>query len=971
MLFAQGVKNSMPPLSRRGALSYNDRMDKNDWFPKNPWFSADTPEGGRFRFKWKLPLAFAALALLLFAFFPTMARVYTDFLWYQAEGFLSVWLRDILYSWATFAFVFTVSFLFLISQWGSARRHIGRSSPGMIAEHFAGPQIRTVVLLAALFFSFSMGGAFREQWKVLLSALVGAPFGEADPIFGMDAGFFVFTLPAISTVTGWFLALVMLSLIGCSAIYVLGSLPDFRSAPVWKSPIDRKAVSHLLRLCALAVFLWGVERWLARYDILFSGNGVVYGAGFVDSVVTLPAQTLLAILSWAAAVVLVLPMRKGKKVLLALAGTVLAVHVIAMGVLPSLVQRFIVEPNEFARERSYIERGIASTLKAYGLDAVKTETVVPAPSITRDDLSREAETLRNIRIWDEGPLLRSYKQLQEIRTYYDFDQVDMDRYTVGGARRQVMLSARELDLKELQTRTWVNTRLEFTHGFGVVMNPVTEIASEGQPKLWIRDIPPQVSIPLSIDRPQIYYGEKTAPYVFVRTTVKEFDYPLGDSNSRTVYDGRGGVGIGSLLRRVAFAIRFRDSRILFTDVFTPESRVLFVRSVTERLHAVAPFLLFDRDPYLAVVDGRLLWITDAVTVSDGYPYSQPVTVQDPLTSDRRTVNTVRGSVTATVDAYDGTITLYAVTPDDPILQTWSRIYPGLFTPGDTISASLRGHLRYPKDLFSIQAEIYRTYHMREPNTFYNKEDVWERTTRNGQRQGMDSYYSTLRLRGGKNVEFALITPFMPVGKDNLIAWMAGRCDAPNRGQLVVYTLPKQLLVYGPAQVEALTNQHPEISAQLSLWSQRGSDVIRGNITVTPVGESLLYTQSLYLKAENSDLPELKRVIVSSGGRVEWGESLDEALMRFLADAGAPAQGGSGAGGDAAHGRLSTSDPGLSDPARRKAATLAREGVGIMARSRAALASGDWAAYGEGIRKVEDLLAQISELTETSADLPSK
>ncbi len=918
--------------------------------------------------RWKLSLAFTAAGLLLFAFFPGFARIYTDFLWYHTEGFLSMWLRDILYSGATFAFISVVSFLFLVFQWGTARRRIARSPEESLGARFSARQIRAGLLFAAAFFAISFGGTLREQWKVLFSAIAGASFGTVDPVFGLDVGFFVFTLPALSSITGWFFSLSLLSLIGCAGIYVFGSLPDLGNTSFRRARIDGKATRHLLRLGAFAVFLWGAERWLARYDVLFSTHGVLFGASFVDSAVTLPAQTILALLSWAAAAILaILPLRRGMKPLLALAAVVLAVHVVAIGVLPPLVQRFIVEPNEFERERPYIERCIASTLKAYGLDSVKTETVVPAASITAEDIRREEETLRNICIWDDSPLLRSYKQLQEIRTYYDFEQVDMDRYVVGNERRQVMLSARELDLNDLQTRTWVNTRLEFTHGYGLVMNPVTEIASGGQPKLWIRDIPPKSSVPVRIDRPQIYFGEKPAPYVFVRTTVKEFDYPLGDSNARTVYDGKGGVGIGSLTRRVAFAVRFGDTKILFTNVFTPESRILYRRSVTERLRAVAPFLLFDRDPYLAVTDGRLVWIVDAMTVTDGYPYSYPVTVRDPLTSEPRRINAIRGSVTATVDAYDGTITLYATDPDDPILKTWSRIYPGIFTPGDRMTPDLRNHLRYPRDLFSIQAEIYRTYHMKEPNTFYNREDVWERTTRNGQRQGMDSYYTTLRLRGEADVEFVLISPFMPTGKDNLIAWMAGRCDAPNRGKLVVYTLPKQLLVYGPAQVEALTNQHPEISAQLSLWSQRGSDVIRGSYIVTPVGDSLLYTQSLYLKAENSDLPELKRVIVSSGGRVEWGETLDEALARFIGSESATTPKASETEWSRA-GLSGPVAPGAPAAPDRWAATLAREGVDIMSRSKRALASGDWGTYGDGIRRVEDILARIAGLSSASPDL---
>ncbi len=491
-------------------------------------------------------------------------------------------------------------------------------------------------------------------------------------------------------------------------------------------------------------------------------------------------------------------------------------------------------------------------------------------------MEQNRDTIDNIRLWDHAPLLRSYKQLQEIRTYYDFSNVDIDRYTFDGKYRQVMLSPRELDLKGMQNPTWINTRLEFTHGYGIVMNPVNEVAGSGLPRLWVRDLPPKTEVPLSITRPEIYYGEKPSSYIFVGTTVREFDYPMGDSNVRTTYEGKGGVPMGTLFRRILYAIRFADFKILFSDVFTENSRVKYHQNIRERLTRVAPFLYFDRDPYLVVSEGRLVWMQDAYTAADRYPYSQPVSL-----GRGQGINYIRNSVKATVDAYDGTMKFFVSDPDDPVLKAWSGVFPDLFRPLSEMPSGLKAHLRYPQDLFSIQSEIYRIYHMTDANTFYNKEDVWDRSSSGDKKGILEAYYVNMRLVGEEKSEFVLITPFMPVNRDNMIAWMAGRSDGDNYGQLLVYQFPKQKLIYGPSQVEALTNQNSEISAQLSLWSQRGSAVIRGNMTVVPVGNGILYVQPLYLRAENSELPELRRVITSTGGRVVWGETLEESLLRLL------------------------------------------------------------------------------------------
>ena len=468
-------------------------------------------------------------------------------------------------------------------------------------------------------------------------------------------------------------------------------------------------------------------------------------------------------------------------------GVLFVSGIVLRGIYPEIIQKYIVVPNEFSKETPYIEHNIKATIEAYGLNNLTILNVDPDDRVTESDVEADPEALVNIRLWEHGPLLKNYKQLQEIRSYYDFLNADIDRYFIDGRYRQVMLAPRELNLRELQNPTWTNTKLEFTHGYGIVMNPVNEVGPSGQPILWVKDLPPVASVPMDITNPQIYYGEAPENYVFVKTTVQEFDYPMGESNVRTTYDGKGGVPIGSIWRRLLYALSFNDSKILFSDVFTSESRVMYHKNVRERLHKVAPFLVYDGDPYLAVVKGRLLWIQDCYTVTGDYPYSEPVVIS--TGKGRAKINYIRNSVKATVDAYDGTMKFYVMDEKDPLLTTWRKIFPALFTDGSNMDPQLRQHIRYPKGLFSIQSEIYRTYHMGDPNTFYNKEDVWE-TLRADDRGSMDSYYLIMTLAGESKPEFVVISPFMPVGKSNMIAWLAGRSDGDNYGKLVVYRVPQ-------------------------------------------------------------------------------------------------------------------------------------------------------------------------------------
>jgi uncharacterized membrane protein (UPF0182 family) len=608
-----------------------------------------------------------------------------------------------------------------------------------------------------------------------------------------------------------------------------------------------------------------------------------------------------------------------------------------------------------------LEFHIGATRRAFGLDSVKTFQMTPNAEATMADMEEDSETASNIRLWDYGPLLRTYKQLQEIRTYYDFSDIDIDRYKLDGKNRQVMLSVRELDSSQLQNRTWVNTHLEFTHGYGVVMNPVNEMEEGGLPVFFMKDLPPKSAIPVTIDRPQVYYGEQTSTYALVRTLVNEFDYPMGDSNARSSYEGEGGVEIFPLARRLLYAIKFRDSEIFFTNSLKSDSRILYYRNIREAITKIAPFLILEEDMYPVISGGKILWLQDAYTASSRYPYSRPLSRASATQSELEAysgVNYIRNSVKIIVDAYDGSMKFYVSDPTDPIIQTWAEVFPDLFEPADGVPPEIREHFRYPEEFFEAQSEIYRIYHMTDTNTYYNREDVWV-TTPQGQERRIRPNYVTMQLLDERHTEFTLIAPFMPQGRNNLIGWMAGRSDGSHYGELVVYQFPKQEMIFGPSQVDALIDQNPEISPQLSLWSQRGSDVIRGDLLVIPIGNSLLYVQPLYLKAEHGELPELKRVILSTGGRVAWGETFDGAIAALFGT-GSPKKEASGTATSA------QTNPTSADAAAGSGANLselAREARIHFEDATNASRGGDWAGYGAELKKLEETLRRIEKLAE--------
>lgn len=900
------------------------------------------PRGGRLL--WILLPLFLALVA-----WPAFARLATDWLWFDSLGFSAVFRTRILTRAALTLGSSLLLFAFLSLNWVAAWRR----SKDELAEAWSirwNPRfLPWAILGAAAFLSLGNSMGSGAAWETVLGFFKGGDFGQKDAIFGRDIGFYVFTLPFLALARSWLLNALFLALAGTAVLSLPGRLGRFFAMDFSLRPQTKR---HLLSLASALVLAWSSGFLLDRWNLLYSPSGIVFGPGYTDIHALLPALTVLFVLGAAAAVLVLTGAGRSRRALWWTLGGLAAAVFILRSLVPGLMQSYVVKPNEFERERTYIGHHIAATLDAFGLQEVTVLDVTPESEVFPAEVAANSDTIRNIRLWDYGPLLRTYKQLQEIRSYYDFTDVDIDRYRFDGQMRQVMLSARELDPDQLQNRTWVNTHLEFTHGYGLVMNPVNEVGPSGLPILFIRDLPPKVDVPLEIDRPQIYYGEKANTYALVKTDVKEFDYPMGEANARSTYEGLGGVGIGSAWRRLLFATRFGDTEIFFTGSLRPESRILYNRNIKDALARLAPFLLYDADPYLVVLGGRLVWVQDAYTATDRYPYSRPVSLNDPTLSNFQGANYLRNSVKATVDAYDGTITFYAMDSRDPLISMWRSVFPTLFKPASAMPAELRDHLRYPEGLFEIQSAVYRTYHMKDPNTFYNKEDVWT-ITPEGSRKPVSPNYTILRLMGEKQPEFALIIPFLPVGRNNMIAWMAGRSDGEHYGKLVVYKFPKQRLIFGPAQIEALIDQNPEISAQLSLWSQRGSEVIRGDLLVVPVGKGLLYVQPLYLKAERGDLPELKRIILSTGGRVAMAETFDEALARVIGKpAGKPAAVPAGPGAPS---------PAPSSPAAggEELKNLAREARKAYEAAESAQRAGDWARYGEELRKLESILNRMT------------
>lgn len=828
----------------------------------------------------KFQIYFVILILIFFAGLITV-NLYTDYLWFQALNFSQIFLISLR---AKILIFVAAAFIFFI--FAGINLLISRN------------RAKIKILIVSII-SLYIGLIFSSQWFVVLQYLNQLPFNLKDPIFLKDIAFYVFSLPFYLVLWRFAITCVIITIILIALDYFSSYISSFFKQPdapginpdinpplkVKIQPFKpkRKSLIHLASLGALVFFLIAVRHYLARFSIMYSETGIVVGAGYTDVVIFLPVLKILmtvAVIVGLLFFVWIFYFSKLKKrhILLYIVIVYFLFYFVGGTIIPSIVQSLKVSPNEINLEKPFIENNIKFTRIAYGLDNVEEKDFDVKQEITIEILENEKETIDNVRILDYRPLVQTYKQTQEIRLYYDLSGIDVDRYIINDKYTQVMLAPRELNQNQIaeNAKTWVNLHMVYTHGFGVVMSPVNKVTKQGMPNYLIKDIPPVVEEEnLKILEPRVYYGEKDNDFVLVNTKTNEFDYPKGNTNEYINYDGKGGITLDSFLKKLLMALKFGDIKILLSSDLTPESKIMFQRSIQQRISKLTPFLMLDNDPYIVINNGKLYWIQDAYTVTGNFPYSQKF----------KGINYMRNSVKIVVDAYNGDVSYYVVDENDPLMNVYAKIFPNQFKQFKAMP--LKQNIRYPEDLFKVQSEIFSTYHMDDVTVFYNKEDAWQIPSEiygTGQKTKVEPYYIILKLPNESKEEFVLMTTFTPLRKDNMISWFAARSDGENYGKLLLYKFPKDKLVYGPMQIEAKIDQDSEISQQLTLWSQQGSRVTRGNLLIIPIKNSILYIEPLYIQAEQGQLPELKRVLVSDGERVVMEENLAEALEELFGKA---------------------------------------------------------------------------------------
>jgi uncharacterized protein len=885
-----------------GNLALAQRLKYCDSRDSHPFGAPSTPAIG---LRWLLPLAFglSLLASLL--------------VWHYGQTLFSQWHLDP--TLPTVSPPMPVSFrpgtLWQLGLQSLSRGWMAMALLGLAIALLRFPQVLLVAI--SWIWSSLVSVAVARQWARVLPALQAVPFREVDPVFRQDIGFYIFSLPALELLEFWLMGLMAYGLIAVALTYLLSGDSLSQGRFVGFSAPQRR---HLCGLGGGLLLVVSFSYWLSRYELLYSRRGVSYGASFTDVAVQLPIYTGLCGLTLAIAGLLFWQaIYRGTKPLtgkVALYG--LGIYLGLAGglgwMLPMAVQSFIVQPNELAREQPYLQRTIAYTRKAFGLENIETQTFNPSGQLTYADIQANDLAIRNIRLWDQQPLLDTNRQLQQIRLYYRFPDADIDRYplqvepppnptpkaAVAPRRKaplseiqQVLIAARELDYGAVpkEAQTWVNQRMIYTHGYGFTLSPVNRASPEGLPEYLVKDIgvtegtslttrSPAVRASIPIGQPRIYYGELSNTYVMTGTQVKELDYPSGDENVYNIYDGQGGIPVDSSWRKFLFAKYLNDWRMLFTPEFKPETKLLFRRNINQRIRAIAPFLRYDSDPYLVATNttpdrpdnpSQLFWIVDAYTASDRYPYSD---------GGGSPLNYIRNSVKVVVDAYNGSVAFYIADPSDPIITRWAAIFPDLFRPLSAMPSALRQHLRYPVDFLKLQSDRLMTYHMTDPQVFYNREDQWQIPTEvyGDKPRLVEPYYVITSLPTVQSEEFILLLPFTPMQRSNLVAWLAARSDGANYGKLFLYTFPKQRLVYGPEQIEARINQDPVISQQISLWNRQGSRATQGNLLIIPLEQSLLYVEPLYLEATQNKLPILARVIVAYENRIAMAQTLNQSLQ---------------------------------------------------------------------------------------------
>jgi len=908
-------------------------------------------------------MIYAYVGLLFFVFGLPLIRFllgfYPEYLWFQDVGFSSIFLKiwgfklGLLF----LSFIFVCLFLYINivialrvrAKFLNEPRVVGDNAfidwdklpitKGITFLH----KMKWIKWVIIVMFGIILSSLWIINWEKVLLFLNAVAFDKTDPLFNRDLGFYFFSYPFFQLIQGWCTSILVVTLLLVCAIYFSSQIISIERRNIG---IKKQAKVHLSILVAILFVLMAWAFQLGMVQLLYSSSGIVYGAGYTDIHADLMGYRIMFGIALVVAILtLVNIFRHG--ILLPLEGiaVLVLVSVLLKGFYPTIIQNFVVKPNEIKKEQPYIDYHIQYTRDAYQLSQIKEKTISINYQLSGDAVKNNKATFDNIRLWDHRPLLKTLSQLQEIRLYYDFNDVDIDRYWINGEYRQVMLAARELNADQIpiKARNWINQKLTYTHGYGVVVLPVNKKTTEGLPQFYMYDIPPKSSVDLPITQPAIYFGEATNQYIIVNTKTNEFDFPKGDSNEYATYSAKSGIVLTSLFRKILFALKFQEIKLLFSDYITKESKVLYDRNIVTRVKKIAPFLQFEADPYITLINGELKWIVDAYVVSQYYPYAKPV---------YGNVNYIRNSVKVVVDAYSGKCTFYVMDESEPITQAYAKIFPDLFKGSSEIPAEIKKHFRYPQQLFLIQSKMYETFHMTNHQVFYNQEDLWviPNETYDENTQPMEPYYAMIQLPEDERLTFRLMMPFTPAKKNNMIAWMSANSDFPNYGQITVYKLPKEQLVYGPMQIESRIDQDTEISQLLTLWGQKGSRVIRGNLLVIPIENSFLYVEPIYLQATQSRFPELKQVVVAYNNKIVMEDTFEEALAKVLefseivSDSSDPI---SSRIGDTSEKNYSKSE----------AAQLKRAN-GLFQEAEQAMKQGDWETYGKKIKALGRLLKGI-------------
>jgi len=900
------------------------------------------------------------LILIFIASFNSIIEFITDYQWFKELNLTDTYLKRLKTQFTIGIPTFVLLSVFIYFYFRFIKKGHYRIS-GIDASTINDKWLNRGFMIVSLFISFIISRVFiANLWFNILQFVNKTSFNIKDPIFNNDISFYVFVLPLLKSVVGLLLFLIIMLLILTFMAYVMlfsfrrGNSTEFDSDDLFRSrripsflnnKALKNAVFQLGVLGSSILVILGINLWLNTYELLYSSRGVIFGAGFTDVNITLWVYRAMAVASLIYAFIFLMSIRRRsfKKAVIGLV-VLLAISIIG-NIAGGLVQRFIVEPDEISKEEKYIEYHIEYTQKAYGLDDVEEREFPVSQDLTKEDLLENQDIVNNIRINDYLPIAQTYNQLQAIRLYYTFNDVDIDRYMVDGKYTQVFLSARELDQESLQTVTWINKHLKYTHGYGIVLSPVNAVTASGQPDLLIKNIPPVSDSDLKIERPEIYFGESTNDYIIVNTDEMEFDYPEGSDNKHTTYEGTAGIELKGI-NRLLYAIREKNYKILVSSNINSDSRIVMYRNIMDRVNRIAPFMEYDEDPYIVLNqdDGKLYWIIDGYTVTDKYPYSKPY-------SEKTDINYIRNSVKVVIDAYNGTTRFYIFDEDDPIVQTYKKIFPDLFVDGSEMPQGLLSHIRYPQTFFDIQSEVYRIYHIDNPMVFYNEEDLWDIAQEKYMSDVLqvESNYVMFKLPDEEKVEFLLTVPYTPRTKPNMTSLFVARNDGEDYGKLFIYKFPKGITVDGPMMVESRIDQNTAISEELTLWSQQGSRVLRGNMIIVPIGNSLLYVEPIYLESDNENsLPEMKRVVVSFKDKIVMKESLKEALENIFGTM------------DEVQEEVPPSEE-IEEREEGDIQELVNKANELYNSAKEALKDGNWADYGKYMDELEKVLIQMGSI----------